>query len=519
MHVSGSKPPWETGSASQTSSRPLFEGKHCILPDPFRLDGATNHSRLGAIQDPFLSPDSSAVDVTSRLQNALRRQNEMSNVADDTGLGTTSPSTLISLDIKLTTTMDMLRAREVPLQTSFSFFVEMVDSPSITPYDSVNWERMKLEMVELGISNAAIASTILAVSALYKGQLYQLPLSKALSLYNSSKSTYEKLLNDDSQDFDTTLAATFLLCLFESIHYEIAPILKEPAEIFTKRLKAWAEDESSHSERSSRIIVWLRLLHVTSIRGGNMGLISDSICNLFPNYRTGLPNLKPPLNNPSNASTDLYLMLSTPLFIFYVQLQMISGDVAKLTHYHRSRTTGMDQEEIVQQLTQVKSQLRALWEECLGTQSQSPEDLRAYLAPKIANPMITLIGICTAAYHAELVELDRVLGDPVTESPYSKQAMRRIRKIIDGDWNAYDLEGKLNPAYLRPLFLYAIECMDHDQTQWAIGKMGKIRDPICRSDFFVAFAKALSDAQFRNGRRVTTKYFCIWYFGVSPPFI
>ncbi|RFU23744.1 hypothetical protein B7463_g12594, partial [Scytalidium lignicola] len=512
----------ETGSVSvlQPYTYPgplLFEEQHCVVTETLRLDAAANLS-WGAIQHPFLSSDSSIVDVTARLENVLRRQNGMSITAHDTEFGAPSPSTLISRDIKLTTTMDILTARELPLQPSFSFFVEAVDCPSITPYDGVNWRQMKLDVVELGMSNTAVASAIIAVSALYKGQLYSLPLSKTLLLCHSSKSACEKLLNDKTQDFGVALVVTFLLCLFEFIHYETIPILKEPSEVFIKRLGLWRQHKSSPSELCSRIMAWLRLLHVTTIRGGGMGLISASICSVFPCCKAGIPNLRSPSGHHSDPSTDLYRVLSTPIFEFYFQLQIISGEMARLTHYHRSRITGVDQEEVIQQMAHVKSRLHALWGSRSATQRQTPEDLRSHLAPKIANPIITLIGVCTAAYHAEFVEMDRILGDPVSESTDSRQAMRRIREIVDGDYNTYD-GGKLNSGYLRPLFLYAIECMDRDENHWAVERLEQIKNPICRSDFFASFGKALSDAQLRKERRVTSKYFCIWYFGVPPPFM
>jgi hypothetical protein len=61
--------------------------------------------------------------------------------------------------------------------------------------------------------------------------------------------------------------------------------------------------------------------------------------------------------------------------------------------------------------------------------------------------------------------------------------------------------------------------MDRDESQWAVERLEQIKNPICRSDFFASFAKALSDAQLRKERRITSKYFCIWYFGVEPPFM
>jgi hypothetical protein len=494
-------------SVSPTSS--VLKDQSDLL-EPLRHAIATPSEDL---HNGILSPD-----IPMSWGSSLRRPNDMSIKVDDIDFDSISPSTLISRDIKLTTTMDFLTAGEVPLQLSFSFFAETVDFPPITPFDTVNWQQFKLNAIDLGMSNSAVASAIIAISALYKAQSYGLPLSNALALHEASHNAYEKSLNDENHHFSTTLVATFLLCLFQFVHYEAVPHLQKPGEEFLRRLRHWAEDISSHSELSSRIIIWLRILHATTIRGGGVGLISDSVCSLLPPYKAGTPNLTLTSNYRSDTSTQLIQTLSISIFEFYFQLQVISGEIAKLTHYHRSRTTGMDQEEVVQQVELAKNKLHALYKSRSATQSQTPKDLRCHLAPQIANSLISLIGLCTAAYHAEFVELDRLLGDPVSKSTEARQAMDRIQEIIDGDWNVYD-EDKLNSGYLRPLFLYAIECMDHHQNHWAVEKLRQIKSPICRSDFFASFGKALSDAQLRKDRRVTSKYFCIWYFGVPPPFI
>ncbi|RDW56755.1 hypothetical protein BP6252_13978 [Coleophoma cylindrospora] len=507
-----------TGSASEADPKLTSKDANCAPAEPSQHDAVSKVSS-GAVHDGFLSPDSAIADVIARWRYSLRRPNELSIIADDPDIDITSPSTLISQDIKLTTTMDKLTASELPMQLAFAYFVESVDCPSITPYDGVNWRHTKLEVVELGMSNAAVASAILAVSGLYKAQMYGLPLSNASSLYRVSKNAFEKLLSDETEDFGTILTTAFLLCVFEFVHYETFPILREPSELFLKRLALWAQNPSSHSDFFTRIVVWMRILHATTVRGGGgLGLISHGVCCLLPCYKVGVPDLRLPSTHQPDPSTQLVQMLCAPLFEFYFQLQVISGEMAKLTHYHRSRTTGVDQEEVIQQTTLIKSRLHALWEARSTTQSQTPDDLRSHLAPKIATPVIALSGVCAAAYHTETVEMDRVLGDPVSERTDSKQAMRRIREIVDGDWNAYEA-GKLNSGYLRPLFTYAIECMDREKNQWAVDRLREIKDPICRSDFFAAFGKALSDAQLRKERRVTSKYFCIWYFGVPPPFM
>jgi hypothetical protein len=459
------------------------------------------------------------VDGTQCLENPPGHQTELEIAASDNELDHDSPYTLISRNIELTTTRHMLATREILLQPSFSFFVEAVDCPLITAFDSVNWGRMKQAVVELGIAHAAVASTIVAVSALYKVQLYGLPFSSALSLYETAKCMHENFLKDENKDFEIALATAFLLCLFDFIQSEATPLLKESREVFVTRLGNWAKHKSSHSALSSRIVTWFRVLQAAAIRGGGSGLISDRVYSLLPVCEMGLPNLRSTPNRRSDISTYLYEVLSTPLVEFYFRLQLISGEIATLTHYHRSRTTGADQEEIVQEMDGIKSRLQALWESRSDTQRETPEDLRSHLDPKIANPIITLIGLCMAAYHAEFIEIGRVLGDPVSESTDSMRAIQRIREIIDGDWNAYDDEGRLNSGYLRPIFLSAIESMDRSENQWAVEKLEQIRNPICRSGFFAAFGKALSDAQLLKDRRVTSKYFCIRHFGVPPPFM
>lgn len=518
--------PEEVESASQQYPSPSSEEQDESLATEIAIQGSIKPNIAeDTAKNPFLSPDSSIVDITVRLEKALRRQDGTSRTSDDAEFESATPSTLISRDIELTTTIDVLATREVPLPLSFTFFVDQVDCPAITPFDGINWRRMKAEVVEIGTSNEAVAEAIVALSTLYKGQMYGLPLSKAMCLYKSARAVYEKMLNEDVQDFDIVLVTVFLLSLFESIqYYETDPLLREPGEEFIQRLEAWAQSQSSRSSLAMRIIVWLRLLHTTAIRGGGMGLVSDRIYNLFSGCsETAMPNLAVPSNQPlEDLSTHVYEMIASPIFDFYFRLQMISGEIAKLTHYHRSRTTGVDQKDVTQQIAHITSRLHALWETRSAAQRQTSEDLRAHLESKVADPIIALIGMCHAAYHGEFIEIGRVLGDPVSEFTESRQAMHRLREIVDGDWNAQEEEKgilKLKTGYLRPLFLYAIECMDRGENQWAVERLERIKDPICRSDFFAAFGRELSEAQLRKERRVTTKFFCIWHFGVPPPFL
>lgn len=100
----------EADSVSQPYPSPLGEEPNCILSETFRLDGAIDIS-WGAVRDAFLSPDNSIIDVTACLEIALRHQNEASTTAEDSAFDIASPSTLISQDIELATTIDVLAAR------------------------------------------------------------------------------------------------------------------------------------------------------------------------------------------------------------------------------------------------------------------------------------------------------------------------------------------------------------------------------------------------------------------------
>ncbi|KAM5350805.1 hypothetical protein ACJ41O_007310 [Fusarium nematophilum] len=505
-------------SETQDSSQPELPPARAAQTNGIPETSPPGHQ--ASPEDPFLYPDSSIVDVTARLERALEDRHQ-SGTPDEPSLDADSPAALISRDIELTTTMDLLAACSEPSRM-ISFFLESVDCPGVAPFDSVNWHFAKCHIVEFGKTCSAIMSGITAVATLFKAQLYGLPASRSLSQYHSTRAAHEELLGDPTRDFSYCLVVVLLLCLFELAHSgDGVPAFKEPSQLFLERLGTWAHHPESHSDLSLRLIIWLKILQTVTMRGGGMGLLSESICSLLPNYDGPFPNIKSPAGRESGLSTHLHDMLCAPVFDFYYRLQMLSGEIAKLTHYHRSRTTGVDQEEVARLAAHIKSRLRELWNGRSATQRQTPQDLRDQLAPKLANTVIRLVGICNAAYHAEFVEIDRVLGDPVSQWTDSREAIQAIRQIVDDECAYSDTtesEG-LNPGYLRPLFLYAIECMDREENQWAAGRIAQIRDPIYRSKFFSTFGKELSDAQMRKERRVTSKYFCIWYFGVPPPYM
>ncbi|KXJ85619.1 hypothetical protein Micbo1qcDRAFT_221940 [Microdochium bolleyi] len=470
---------------------------------------------------------------------------------------TASPSALISRDIELTTTMDLIIARGVPgtmpgLATGPSctdFFLREVDCPGITPFDPVNWVTAKRRAAGLAGGSQVIAEAIAAVCAVYRAQLYAVAIPGATALYDSARQMFLSILLSNAvagAHLDEILTTAFLLCLAELVHIdgpygrENGPVLME-CDLLASRLGDWlaSAGKTVLSPLSTRLVAWLRIIHRITLRGGGTGLVSDRIygalCRLHGEEDQAGQHDDNHDETDSEASPEdmLHQALGGPLFDFYYHLQLLSGHVARLTHYHRSRLTADDQDAVAARIAAIRSSLHALWAST-GTGDVGrmtiyggldAAALRSQLAPEVAQRLVTLMRLCEAAYHAEIVELDRVLGDPVQRySSESRASVRAVMGLVDACVQEQQQDQqeatRLSPGFLRPLFLCAIETIDdHRQTAWAVRRMEEIRDPVYRSDFFAAFGAALADAQQRKERRVTSRYFCLWFFGVSPPFM
>lgn len=430
-------------------------------------------------------------------------------------------SLMTSQDIYLCTTIDLMAANEVSSHPSFNYFIEEVNTPLVSPFDQSNWDRMKIYSAGLAAHNKAVAAAILAVQALYKAQANGLSTSHAMSVYRSAKAVLSRDIDDTALDFNLLLLNAFLLCLFEIlIPEETASLFSESDGAFIRRLESW-KLEGYHSPMALRIEAWLRMIQAAARRGGGPGFLSHVVSDLLATQTPEPPSLSL-LDNYADAATSLYDLVSAPVVTFFLNLQKISAEVANLSHYHRSRITGTDQEEVAELMAQLKSKLAFLWQDRPAPMRYQPDELRAQFSRAISEPLISLVGLCSAAYHTEIVEVGRTLSDPPLASSEAKQAMRRIRDIVEGDWNASwaaSGSGKLNPGYLRALFLCAIESIHPADTQWAVQALKQINNPICRSDFFASFAQGLAEAQRRKERRCTTKWFCYQTYGVPPPFL
>ncbi|KIM93249.1 hypothetical protein OIDMADRAFT_35906 [Oidiodendron maius Zn] len=454
----------------------------------------------------------------SPVSMEIPSENLSSSRTDDLSI-IESPSTrfrMASQDIYLCTTIDFLAAVEAPTP-SFSYFVEEINLAIISPFDEENWTRMKTHVAELSVHDKTIAAATLAVQARYLAQIHGLPTSHSMAVYHDARIRFEASLQDGTQDFNAILIIAFLLCLFELADPSDAGTIFGQCEgNFVQRMTAWSLHDC-HTPLSLRIGAWLQIFHAAARRGGGPGLLSDAVAGLLPDQTIGTPSLSA-LDSHTDARTSIYDVVKAPIFTFYLELQKISTQVANLSHYHRSRTTSADQEEVSEIMTDIRNKIFFLWQSRPGPMQLNPGELRAQFSPAIAEPMITLIGLCIAAYYTEIVEIGRTLSDPPLASAEAKQAMYQIRHIIEGDWNASS-GAKLSPGYLRPLFLYAIESIRIDDSQWAVERLKDIKSPISRSDFFAFYAKSLAEAQRLKRRRVTTKYFCHQLFGVPPPFL
>ncbi|KAL6408410.1 hypothetical protein AUP68_08267 [Ilyonectria robusta] len=419
--------------------------------------------------------------------------------------------------IYLSTTMDWLAASEAPSPSSFSYFIEVVECPLLSPFDHLNWTRIRQHIARLGFQHTSVAGSLLAVQALYRAQVDRLPMAYAMSVYQAAVTGFESTSGDEAVDFDIVLVSAFLLCLCAvSLPNEDGPHLAVFDGAFVVRLEAWLLN-GHRSPVSLRICAWLQLLNTTTKRPGSAGLLSASVLSLLYNHVKEVPGLST-LDCDTHPERCLYDAVATPIFTFYLRLQTMSNRVADVTHYRRSRTTPADQAEVTDIVAALKIELSYLWEKRPATLQLQPDKVREHLSAQISDPLIALAGVCIAAFHAEIIVIGRILGDPPFPSPEAKHALEQIRSIVQGGWNV-SADGALNPGYIRPLFVYALESFQKDESQWAADQLRRIKHPSSRSNFLASFVEAHGEAQRAQGRRVTMKYFCYQTFGVALPFM
>lgn len=424
----------------------------------------------------------------------------------------TMPSSLaelISQDIQITTTMDLLA---VGNPESLAYFLDELQFPMISVYDRTGWTKAKTYVVELAQTSHVVMATAHALQMLHKSQRYGLPLAGALSLYASAKDGMETYARAIRNPVDCIIAAAFCLAVFDAIRCEPVSILREPTDAIIGRFRQWhgLRQQSPHLIRMG---LWLRLMHIGASRGGGPGLASKEILSFLPPDCESLPQRRPSVRDIERHQESL--------FRFYFDIQMVATDLLPLSHYARSRITQSDQIEARELLDVLTQRLEDLWgmrPECIMLR---PDELRRQLAtsqPEVVDSVITLAGVVMAEYHGQHIEICRAISNPPRVDATVNKACAGIRHVVESGWNSVQHDGKLSCGYLRPLLQYAIECFGIEETQWAVSRIESIQDPICRSDFFATYAKQLSEAQIAEDRRVTMKYFCLRVFGSPLPF-
>lgn len=485
-----------------------------VASSPAQFDPSTTDRTIDAVSSTGGTP-------YSRGQHDGR--SEQRSPLTSTG----SPSLLsmmVSQDIYLCTTIDLMVANETSTRPSYTYFQQSVYSPHITPYDPISWQCFKDHVVDLAGHDSLIAAALLAVQSLYKAQSNGLSTSKALPLYEAASSVLHAALSrEDGLDQETLVSLGFLLHLAEMLLPEDTGPgpLRQPEGLFLSRLQACANG-AHHTPLVVRIASWLLLCHAAARRGGNKGLLAlpaEATLRAVCCKASALP-LVSYTAIPSESA--LLQSLTEPLYAFHFQLQLLSSQVADLSHYHRSRVTSDDQEEVFTLIAELKGQMERLWKARPSAMHASPADIRSHMSQPISEPFLLLVGICKAIYHSEIVEIGRNLSDPPFASPEAREHLASIRAIIESSEYPIafiDDPTKVHVAFLRPLFLYAIESIYQVETEWAVEQIRKIKDPTSRSDFFASFAEGLATAQREKGRRVTTKWWCLQAFGVSPPYL
>lgn len=433
-------------------------------------------------------------------------------------------SMMVSQDIYLCTTIDLMGANEESARPTFAYFQRSVESPYITPYDPISWRQFKHCTVELAHQNALVAATVLAVESLYKAQRNGLSTTKALVLYRAAKAGLQTALEGGYEmAADHMLILGFLLHLGEMLLPEDTgegPLSLQQG-VLLDRLAKWSE-QNYHTSLATRLASWLLICHAAARRGGNRGLLSGPAQSIL-RRACGSSDTLPALALDSNVLLHESMLhaLSEPLYNFYFQLQLLSSQVADHSHYHRSRFTSEDQEEVALLITDLEVRMERLWDDRPVSMRCEPSEIRSQLSSQLSEPYLLQTAICIAAYNNEIVEVGRNLSDPPFASPEARKHMASIRALIECPaWpTTPDEHAVVYPAFLGPLFLYAIESIDEAETQWAVAEIRKIKDPISRSDFFAAYAEGLAKAQREKGRRVTTKWWCWQAFGVNPPYL
>jgi hypothetical protein len=399
--------------------------------------------------------------------------------------------------------------------SKFPYFLEKLEPPFISHFDRDNWIRMRQYLADLGARDSVVASAILAVQALYEAEEQGWDTTNAIALYYAAKASHATLLEELQPGFEPTIMAAFLLLCFEIVaQQETVPVTMKPEGAFVDKLEQWTKLRP-WPPVACRVETWLKLLHVKALHLGGRGLMCAKVSRLLSYDQGPTPALIFMDQDPSPVSI-LYDSLTSQLFEFYMQTQKIGASLCGLNRHHRSRGSLMDETEVDQVAQDIRKQLHSLNQQKPTVLQLRPEELRSVIPDPFASSLATLIDLCNAAYHIEIVDLGRAHGQWLTPTPEAQEAMRQVRRIVDE--NVRQNGGAVNPGFMWSIFFYALEA-DEEGGKWAVGMLQQIKRPTCHSDFFALFLEAVLDQQRQKGERVDCRYLCTERFGIPPFFI
>jgi hypothetical protein len=496
-HQPASSTPCDPGDVE-----PFVESPSSPLTPSIPRRAANRHESCPPGHIPGWIDHGSPFTVTQDLSQAQER-----SLTDSAAL-----SMMTSQDIYLCTTIDWLAAQDSHQRLSFSYFLASVDIPFLTPYDPINWKHFKVRAVELAGRFSSIAASITALQWLFRAQNSYLPTSFAVSQYKEAFRMFESVASAEDVSHEDVLVNAFLLSLSSAIVLDdVACLFMDPESTLHKLMVPQGD---RWTPLTRRIYAWLEILHASARRGGNGGFLLAQTYELLLSH--GKDELQQPLLSMGDEASTVKLIV--PVFKFYLELQRISLRIANLSHYHRSRTTATDQEQVIKLMATVKDDIHSLWHARPSLMRLISDKIRGQAAPSTSNILLSVIGVVKAAYFAELIEIGRNLSESLSITLEAMDAMHSIRTVIHGDYEVYH-NGKLNAGYLRPLFLCAIESPDDKVTDWALRQMKSIQDPISRSEFFTGYATQLVAEQKVRKRRVTTRWLCYQNYGMRPPYL
>ncbi|KAF2095747.1 hypothetical protein NA57DRAFT_79456 [Rhizodiscina lignyota] len=412
----------------------------------------------------------------------------------------------------------------IPNPNSFAYFLDHVDPPFITPFDSANWSRVKRIAVDIARQNAVVLAAVYCVETLYEAESARQDTTKAMSQYHVAKAQFATMLESEHhlQNLEPVLLVTFLLCCFEVVaQQETVSITLKAEGTFVDFLEKWAPIRP-WPPVACRIEAWLKIFHTKALHLGGRGLLSVKVHNILMSHGNSAPT-------PSLIQIDpnptpwaiLFDSLSGQLFEFYVQIQDIGYQCCGLNRHHRSRGSPTDEVEVDQAAMQIRKNIYAIWQQRPSSLRLTVGNIRSLFQgqTEVVEQLSNLVDLISCAYWNELVDLCRAAGQGSWRNPTPEavDGMKQLRSIVEKTVERND--GKVDAGFMWPIFFYGLEATDEESGAWAISRLREVRSAICRSEYAADLLQGVLDEQRKKEDRIDCRYLAFQKFGVPPPFI